>query len=169
MDRFILPSLGLLLFAAAGVSAQPGPPPDGPGKRDDCGDPRVERFKKKLEKMAPEERERFRQNWERWKKMGDREREEFRKKAEAERQRMRKTIDDAIAKAGLTLSADEREVFVLRYRQERRKIEEELRQETESLRAAKIDAALERLKAEFKPSSPSPSPAPAPSASPTAP
>ncbi|MDD5198851.1 MAG: hypothetical protein PHC88_03530 [Terrimicrobiaceae bacterium] len=127
-------------------------------------------FQKRLEKMGPEERERFKENWKRWKEMGDRERKAWQQRAVEERDRVKKVIDDAIAKTGLSLNEDQKEVFILRYRQERRKIEEQLREEVDAKRRQKIDEMLERLKSEFSAAKPasasesktSSSPAPTP-------
>lgn len=181
MARFLLLSLGACSLTLAAV-AQPSPPPNAPPKPGDApgnrpGNPPCkrgwdgedspgERFKRRLEKLSPEERERFQKNWDRWKAMGEKERDELRQRAEVERERVRRTIDDAIARAGLTLDKDQREVFAVRYRQERRKIEEDLRREFERVRSARIDQVLEKLKAEFTPARPAAEASPSPSASP---
>lgn len=75
-------------------------------------------------------------------------------------------IEDAIKKSGLQLDKDRREVYALRYTQERRKIEEQLRKDMEEKRKPLVSDMVERLKVEFQPT-PSPSPSPAPAASPT--
>jgi hypothetical protein len=140
--------------------------PGGPDRRpsgDGDADGPLARFKKRLEQMSPEERQRFQENWKRWKQMGNGEQRDWQGRAEEERDRMKKVIDDTIQKIGLKLDDDQREVFVLRYRQERRKIEEQLRQEMDAKRATEIDAMLQRLKAEFsapKPAAASPKPTP---------
>jgi hypothetical protein len=161
-------------FAGAEPSASPAPSPsstpgdsskkDNAGARDDAEGP-FKAFRDKLDKMSPKEREQFKQNWQRWKEMGDRERKDWQQRACEERDRVKKCIDEAIAKAGLTLDNDQREVFVVRYRQERRKIEEQLRQEMDAKRQEKIDEMLARLKTEF---STAPKPAASPEKPPTA-
>ncbi|HEY8901481.1 MAG TPA: hypothetical protein VIM61_13800 [Chthoniobacterales bacterium] len=142
---------------------------DGPKKGDesckgDDDDSPMKRFRKRLEQMDPKEREHFRENLERWKAMGDKERMDWKRRAAAEQDRLRKSVDDAIEKTGLTLTPDQREVFTLRYRQERRKIEEQLCKEIDVKRKAKVAEMLTQLKAEFtKPApvaTPSPSPTP---------
>ena len=122
-------------------------------------------FKKRLEQMSPEEREHFQENWKRWKQMGDGERKDWQQRAMDERERIRKIIDDTISNLGLNLDQDQRQVFVLRYRQERRKIEEALRKEFDDKRTREVDAMLQRLKTEF--STPKPAPTATPDASPT--
>lgn len=148
----------------AAPSASPGdenrPRRPGPGRDDD--DP-AKWFRQKLEQMDPKDREHFRENWQRWKEMGDRERADWKKRAAAEQDRLKKSVDDAIAKTGLTLTADQREVFTLRYRQERRKIEEQLCKEMSAKRQDRIDAMLTQLKAEFSPAAAAPAkPSPTP-------
>lgn len=114
--------------------------------------------------MSPEERQHFEKNWERWKAMDDHERQEWKQRAMEARQRMKQTVDQAIAELGLQLTDDQRQVFTLRYFQERRKIEEELCKEMSAKREQMLSDMLQRLKTEFNaPNSASPSP----SASPT--
>jgi len=120
------------------------------------------RFKKKLEQMTPEERQHFQDNWKRWREMNDGERRDWQKRAMDEREHLKHNIDDAIAALGLKLDADRREVFALRYRQERRKLEQQISEETEAKRKAGIDDILARLKAEFSTPKPAPAATPAP-------
>jgi len=95
--------------------------------------------------MSPEEQELFR------------DRELFR------REKIAVEIQDAIGKSGLHLDNDQREVYVLRYTQERRKIEEALHKEMDAQRESMVSAMLARLKLEFA-STPSPSPTDKPAA-----
>ena len=94
--------------------------------------------------MSPEEQELFR------------DRELFRNAKIAQE------IQQAITRSGLRLDDDEREVYALRYTQERRKIEESLRKEMDQKRSAMVNEMLGKLKMEFGGSS-----APAPKATPT--
>jgi len=139
-----------------GPPRPPLPPLDKDGKD---GDGPLMRFKKRLEQMSPEDRQHFQENWQRWKQMGANEQKDWQNRAKDDRERMKKVIDDAIQKTGLKLDDDQREVFVLRYRQERRKIEEQLHQEMDAKRESEIADMLQRLKSEF--STPKPTPAPA--------
>lgn len=77
------------------------------------------------------------------------------------REKIAQEIDETLKKSGLQLDADRREVFALRYAQERRKIEEGLRKEMEAKRRPMMQEMMERLKKEFSPfnnASASPSP-----------
>lgn len=134
---------------------------------DNDRDDSLARFKKRLEQMTPEERQHFQDNWKRWKQMGAGEQKDWQGRAMEERERVKKVIDDTIQKLGLKLDGDQREVFVLRYRQERRKIEEQLCKEIDAKRESEINDMLQRLKAEF--SMPKPTPAPAAAGSPATP
>jgi hypothetical protein len=179
MARFLLRALTCLAPAALAVaqpapSASPSPvqsPHGSPSQKegwghhappDDKGGGPFQRFKKRLEQMSPEERERFKENWKHWKEMGDHEREEFRQRAAREHACMEQVIDDAIAKLGLTLDSDRKEVFALRYKQERRKIEEALCQEMKAKREQQLDDMLQRLKTEFTAPKPAATAAPSP-------
>jgi hypothetical protein len=126
----------------------------------------LQKFKQKFEAMTPEERERFKENWQRWKEMGERERAEFKQRAAREHACMDKAIDDAIAKLGLVLDRDRKEVFALRYKQERRKVEEALCQEMKKKRDQQLDDMLRRLKTEFATPPPATATTPAPAATP---
>lgn len=91
-----------------------------------------------------------------------RDREAFR------RQKIFQEIDKSITESGLQLDKDAREMYMLRYTQERRKIEEKLQKELEEKRKPLLEDMNARLKAEFKAMTPKPSPSPASSeASPT--
>lgn len=190
MARFLLAFALIASLSARVALAQPAPPsspspepsaaPEGKrGKkdRDKDGDfdrrpplPPLDqesplgRFKKRLEQMSPEERKHFQDNWKRWKEMNDGERRDWQKRAVEERDKLKKNVDEAIAKLGLRLDDDQREVFALRYHQERRKLEQSLCEEMQKKRDAGIDGILQKLKAEF--SAPKASPSPAPGATP---
>jgi hypothetical protein len=175
------------LLATAGISTNlpaqepnapvpPNPPPRN-GERFDRKDenpPRkrlddFEQARRVFDQLPPEQRQRFRENLERWSKLPPEERDVLRKNAEVRGAKIARDIDEAIRKAGLQLDPDRRQVFALRYAQERRKIEEQLRKEMEEKRQPMMRDMIERLKNEFKnASASSPSLSPSPTASPTA-
>jgi hypothetical protein len=125
-------------------------------------------FAQKLfDRLTPEEKERFKENFERWKALPPEERQALMMHEKMRRERMMQEIDEAIKKSGLQLDKDRREMFTLRYSQERRKIEEQLRREMEEKRRPQLQEMLGRLVTEFSaPATPAPSPAasPAPAA-----
>lgn len=137
------------------VSPPPPPPPPGRGELDD-------QHRRAFERLSPEEREKFRENFERWKNLPPEERRALRDGEQFRRQRIEREVDEAIKTSGLQLDADRRQVFALRYTQERRKIEEQIRKKIEEKRKPMLEAVVARLKAEFSAAS-----SPAPSASPS--
>jgi len=125
-------------------------------------------FAQKLyDRLSPEEKQQYQENFERWKALPQEERQALLMSERNRKEKMAQNIQDALKNTGLQLDKDHQEVFNLRYTQERRKIEEQLRKEMEEKRRPLIKEMLERLKKEFEAvqttsSSPSPSPTPAP-------
>ena len=74
-------------------------------------------------------------------------------------------MDGAFRDSGLHLEGEKRQQFEQRYLQERRRIEHELRQQTEAKRQEQLPALRERLKKEFQEPSPSVTSTSAPAAS----
>ena len=104
------------------------------------------------------------ENFERWKALPPEERQALMMHEKMQREKIVHEIDEAIKKTGLQLDKDRREVFALRYTQERRKIEDQLRKEMEEKRRPLLQEMLGHLVSEFNtpPLSPATSPAPTP-------
>ncbi len=115
--------------------------------------------RKLFDQMSPEQQQKFFDNLAQWKAMSPEEQALLRDQQMIRSEKMAQEIQDAISKSGLQLDDDRREVYALRYTQERRKIEETLRKETQAKRQAMVADMLTRLKVEF--SSPSPDISPA--------
>jgi|GEM_PF-1588094 len=105
--------------------------------------------RKFFEHLSPEQREKFQENYQRWQEMTPEERNAIRNRDENRRQRILQEIDKAIAASGLQLDKDSREMYILRYTQERRKIEEKLQKEMEEKRKPLLQEMNNRLKQEF--------------------
>ena len=103
-----------------------------------------------MQTMTPEQRLKFRQNLERWKKLPPEQQTELRKNEEFRRKRILGEINEAIRLSGLTLDGDQRQLFTFKYAQERRTIEENLRKEMETKRRTAVDDLLKQLVAEFR-------------------
>lgn len=129
------------------------------------GDP-ADFAQKLFDRLTPEEKERFKENFERWKALPPEERQALMMHEKMRRERMLQEIDETIKKTGLQLDKDRREMFALRYAQERRKIEEQLRREMEEKRRPLLKEMIDRLSNEFSSSA---SPSPSPAASPASP
>src|SRR5205807_6452227 len=156
------------LFCAA-AQAQPqshrpsgrpagGPPrgPGGPSMRD------------RWMAMPPAARQNFQRNAERWLRMSPEERNVMRQRENLRRETIKRETESALRDSGLRLSPQERAQFESRYIQERRKVEQTLRQQIESERQKELPALIQQLKKEFQIDQPVKSPAtkPAESANP---
>ena len=142
-------------------------PPGKPWKKPD----ELEEGRRFFEQLSPEQRQRIRDNLERWQNMPPEERNDMREREQFRREKIAQEIEESLRKSGLQLDTDHREVYALRYAQERRKIEDQLRKEVEAKRRPMMRDMLERLKNEFNhfnstptpsPSAASPSPTPKP-------
>lgn len=115
-----------------------------------------------LDRLPPgEDREAFRRNLVRWRDMPPEERNALRGQAEDRVDRIKAETEKALNDSGLRLSPDEQDVFALRYKQERRKLERSLLEQMNAERARRLPKIVEQLKKEF-PQSPVTSPAPSP-------
>ena len=126
------------------LSQEPGGPRPGkvPGPR---FGPEQARFRR-LPQVSPEERSTFEENLQIWHNLSPEEQVTIRNVASA---RVHAEIDKAVQDSGLHLDQDQRELFTLRYRQERRKLERDLQRETAAERARRMPEILARLKTEF--------------------
>jgi hypothetical protein len=113
-----------------------------------------------LENLTPEQRQRFQKNLERWKKLPKVQQDELRREANFHRERILQEINEAIEKTGLKLDEQQRQVFTYRYAQERRTLEEKLRETVEEKRREAISELIWQLSAEFQPLPPDPSGSP---------
>jgi hypothetical protein len=120
----------------------PIPPPPGEGPA--FG--REQEAYRRLEQVPADERETFKHNLEEWRNLPPEQRVALRNLAHA---RARAEIDKAIQDTGLHLDADQREVFGVRYTQERRKLERDLQRQAAAERARRMPEILAKLKSEF--------------------
>ena len=101
---------------------------------------------KRIDQLPPEEREAYKRNLRVWGELSPEGREAMRKEAD---ERMRTQVEKAYQESGLHLDKDRREVFGLRYRQERRKLERELQEKLEAERAHRLPGIIDGLKREL--------------------
>jgi hypothetical protein len=121
--------------------------------------PNLQEANRLIDRLPPEQREKFRENFQRWQNMTPDERKALREREENRRQKMLQEADSSIQQSGLNLDKNTREMYVLRYMQERRKIEQQLQKEMDEKRKPMIEEMIRRLQGEFK-STASPSPTP---------
>ena len=86
--------------------------------------------------------------------MSPEERKLMRERDKTYRARIKSEVDATLRDSGLRLEGEKRERFEQRYLQERRRIEQLLRQETEAKRKQELPALQDRLKKEFQEASP---------------
>ncbi|MGE5213326.1 MAG: hypothetical protein ACM3NN_06515, partial [Nitrospirota bacterium] len=136
-------------------------PPSGQPQRGPSGQSVRERWLA----MPPDARQNFQRNAQLWMQMTPEQRNLMRQRETMRRQVITREADAAVRDSGLQLNAQERARFESRYIQERRKVEQSLRQQIETERQKEIPALIQQLRKEFQIDEPVKSPAakPAPS------
>jgi len=146
---FSVAMAGILSAQPPGVDPRrggPGGPPQGGAQQPivrpmPMGDPG--------RNMSPDDRMRFQRNLDRWREMPPDMQQELRRREALRQQRIRTEADAALRDSGLRLEAEKREQYEQRYLQERRRIEQALRQELEERRRRELAPVVEQLKREF--------------------
>ena len=115
----------------------------------------------RLDQLPPDERAAYQRNLPVWSQLPPEEREGLRREFA---ERTRQEAEKAYQESGLRLDPDQREVFDLRYRQERRKLERELQAKINAERQRRLAEITEGLKAEFAGRTTPGTPGPTPSA-----
>ena len=116
--------------------------------------------------MPPDARQTFQRNAELWMQMTPEQRNLMRQRENVRRQIITRDADAAVRDSGLQLNPQERAKFESRYIQERRKVEETLRQQIETERQKEIPALIQQLRKEFQLDEPNKGPASKPAPSP---
>jgi hypothetical protein len=100
--------------------------------------------------LPPAAQQNFRRNAERWMRMSPAERELMRQRENLRREQIRRETEAALRDSGLLLDPQNRNLFESRYIQERRKMEQTLRQQIEVERQQQLPALIQQLKKEFQ-------------------
>ena len=119
------------------------------GELDGTPSPELDNVRRALDALTPEQRKRFQENIVRWSNLPPEEKKALRDREEVRKKFMQQEVDAAIQNSGLQLDSGRREQFVKRYAEERRKIEEQLRKETNEKRKPLVRDMIGRLKTEF--------------------
>jgi hypothetical protein len=163
---YIVALAGAVSVCLAEVAVGQGPP------QQPNGGPRISRPMRngadRWRQMQPDERQRLRSNAERWLQMPPEQQRMLRERDEMRRLRAPREADAALRQSGLQLEAERREQYERRYLQERRRIEQTLRQELEEKRQRELAPVVERLKKEFTQDGKSATAAPSSTAAPSA-
>jgi len=146
-----------------------GPPPSqshGPSSGQPHGPPSGQSVRERWLAMPADARQNFRRNAEVWMQMTPEQRNLMRQRENVRRQIITRDADAAVRDSGLQLNPQQRAQFESRYIQERRKVEQSLRQQIETERQKEIPALIQQLRKEFQIDEPGKSPVTKPAASP---
>ena len=146
-----------------------GPPPNqphGPPSGQSHGAPSGQSVRERWLAMPPDARQNFQRNAQLWMQMTPEQRNLMRQRETMRRQILTRDADAAVRDSGLQLNPQERARFESRYIQERRKVEQSLRQQIEGERQKEIPALIQQLRKEFQLDEPGKSPVTKPAASP---
>lgn len=144
------------------MAAPHGPPPSqlrGPPSGQSQGGPSGQSVRERWLAMPPDARQTFQRNAQLWMQMTPEQRNLMRQRETMRRQIITREADAAVRDSGLQLNAQERARFESRYIQERRKVEQTLRQQIETERQKEIPALIQQLRKEFQIDEPVKSPA----------
>lgn len=153
----------------APMAAPHGPPPSqphGPPSGQPHGAPSGQSIRERWLAMPPDARQNFRRNADLWMQMTPEQRNLMRQRENMRRQIITREADAAVRDSGLQLNPQERARFESRYIQERRKVEQSLRQQIETERQKEIPTLIQQLRKEFQIDEPGKSPVTKPAASP---
>src|SRR5438874_713955 len=159
----LIVALSVFVLSCAAAQAQPqgqshrpmGRPPTGAPH----GPPSAPSIRERWQALPPEARQNFQRNAERWMRMSPEERNVMRQRENLRRETIKRETEAAVRDSGLHLSPQERAQFESRYIQERRKVEQTLRQQIEAERQKELPALIQQLKKEFQIDQPARTPA----------
>src|SRR5438477_6777551 len=142
----LIVALSVFALSCAAAQAQPqsqphrpmGRPPTGPPH----GPPPNQSIRERWMALPPEARQNFRRNAERWMRMSPEEQNVMRQRENLRRETIKRETEAALRDSGLRLNPQERAQFESRYMQERRKVEQALRQQIESERQKELPALI---------------------------
>ena len=143
-------------------SSQPHGPPSGQPQRPPSGQSVRDRWLS----MPPDARQNFQRNAQLWMQMTPEQRNLMRQRENTRQQIMTRDADAAVRDSGLQLNPQQRAQFESRYIQERRKVEQSLRQQIETERQKEIPALIQQLRKEFQIDEPGKGPVSKPAPSP---
>lgn len=111
--------------------------------------PEFDNVSRALNALTPAQRKRFEENFIRWANLAPDEKKALLDREQLRKRMMEKEVEMALQESGLQLAGERRQVFVQRYSEERRKIEEQLRKETNEKRKPLVRELIGRLQTEF--------------------
>ena len=130
-----------------------GPPPSqphGPPSGQPNGPASGQSVRDRWLAMPPDARQNFQRNAQLWMQMTPEQRNLMRQRENMRQQAITREADAAVRDSGLQLNPQEHARFESRYIQERRKVEQSLRQQIETERQKEIPALIQQLRKEFQ-------------------
>src|ERR1051326_3082598 len=150
----LIAASSVLAFSCAAAQAQPQGQSHRAMGRPSTGAPRLPpsgpSIRERWLALPPQARQNFQRNAERWMRMSPEERNLMRQRENLRRETIKRETEAALRDSGLHLSPQERAEFESRYIQERRKVEQSLRQQIEAEREKELPALIQQLKREFQ-------------------
>lgn len=150
-------ALGFTQLSATDPTQGPTANPDKKPEQVRAKNEEAESLKKAIRALSPEQKQRMAENLKAWKQLTAEQKEALRQREQLQR----KQASDEVANVTAELPPAQRDLFLQRYQEERRKLQASLRQEMEARRKAELTDLLHRLKQELESSSAKPAPAPA--------
>ena len=132
---------GLCLWAT-GALGDPASPAATPVLQ---GFPELETMRKNFESLSPEQKQKFRENFQKWMSLPPEEKKLLREREELRRLRVSEEIEKALKDSGLNLTPEQKEQYTKRYSEERRHIEEKLQEQRKPM----VRDMVSRLRDEF--------------------
>ena len=129
---------GLLVCAVAGAADPSTPAPV-------ADFPELETMRTTFEGLSPEQKQKFKENFQRWMKLPPEEKRLLREREELRRMRVAEEIERALKESALSLTPEQKEQYTRRYTEERRAIEQKLTEQRKPM----IRDMVGRLKQEF--------------------
>jgi hypothetical protein len=109
-----------------------------------------EEVRKRIESLPPEEREKFRRNFDAWRQLQPEERDNLRKKEREHMEKAKQEMEALISESGLQLTENQRKNLKRRYIDERREMERELRELLQKERDRRLPGLRQKLIEEIK-------------------
>lgn len=109
----------------------------------------AQRFRKELEQLSPEQRERLKENLKQWQALTPEEKDLLRQREAMAQLKLRQAAEDSSMASGLSLASERKQAYVARYLQERRGIELNLRLEAQHKRKPLVQEMTAQLNAQF--------------------
>ena len=153
MERIsLIATAALALTLLPTFAAEPTPEPPAPAQiKSETPHPHpkneeAESLKKAVRALSPEQKQKLTENLKTWKQLNPEQKETLKQREAL----LRKQASEEVATVTAELPENQREAFLQRYQEERRKLQASLRQEMEARKKAGLSDLLQSLKQEMQ-------------------